>query len=122
LGKIYPENIWSPQEIAQEILNQAFIDCVFLFFKYWQGFSTTEHASTSKQMEIISTEYARMLQWLTDDQFSCACNALNYNEITVRHRLLLTLHNPNIAQEVARIYKIRIDALKMEAPTHVIYS
>lgn len=62
-------------------------------------------------MDIITAEYAKMKTWLYSTQFSDICFVLELHEDNTRHRLLATCHNPVVAREIARIYKLHIHNL-----------
>jgi hypothetical protein len=88
------------------------MDCVFIYFKYWQGFTTTKHALVETQMQLIGEEYTNMLEWLHSVQFADICSYLGYDAELTRSTMLDTLHNPKTANRIAALYDIRIPTYK----------
>lgn len=109
--------------LSHPILSQAFIDCVFLFFKYWQGFTNTKDINLSipKRMEIISQEYKAILKWVHSNQFSYICTISGFDEETTRKQMLNTLYSLDDAKRIADIFNIRIDALKQILPIFLFF-
>lgn len=114
-----------PDALARPILERAFIDCVFLFWKYAEGFtskgSPSKNATINTKMNIISEEYSNMLAWLNSDQFVNICSFLQIDECHTRTQLLNTLHNPKEASRIAHIFDIRIHSAKLIPPLVILF-
>jgi len=87
-------------------LEQATIDCAYIFFDQFQHF--TERYKTSVRIETLTQERNKMLKWLESNDFQATCELIDKNDEIVRSALIRILHNKKAAQNVADEYGLKI--------------
>lgn len=101
-----------PDILCIPILERAVIDCVYIYFKYWEGFTITRLKLLEFQMALIADEYTKMLEWLQSVQFANICSYLRYDVDITRNTMTDAMHNPKTAHRLAALYDIRIPDYK----------